>query len=564
MAKDRDRRNEDEEPVRTRRNLLDIRKKESMLAVLIRNRDAYEAIQDVLLAKHVRAFSEPLGLVWSTVRRFYKQYKDLPDRTQLEDELNDRITENPDLLAHDEHADVDEFVDYAFDDKAHGRDISRSDKHVRVALDTCRLLMEELAIAEAQEKLQSNATVPVDLPNILEKEMARISEIQSIVTKPIERVFDEGWEDEAPIVLRPTGVDPLDKMFGGGPAGGEVNMFFAPYGVCKTTLGTIVTYNSAEQAAELDDGHGPKPVSLIVSTEMLKREFRERILVYGGQIPRTRIRKFLSKQMSITDFCQASKPAATRETEYEQYLFKSNKKFQKEFLNERERLERAMKITNRYIKFIDFSSSNETVGNGGMRELANYISAEVRRDNLKPLQLVVDHVSAMADRMMDTGKYRREDLTEILKNMPRQARDWVATKYDIPVLLFHQFSGAINARKSPGADLSHSDAEGCKSIGKYCDFAVVCGHPTDEPNKLQVTKWKCTKHRREPPSQYMLVGIDGRFHRLLDVSAEYVVQGNSILEAPSHVRERGRERNKRSAYELSATRDSQARRGVDV
>lgn len=570
MAKQKPKLTKAQEQLTERRSLLDIGKKEGMLAVLIRNQSAYEAVDGKLEPKHIRTFSEPLAVIWSAVTEFYKKFEYLPYRGQLEDEINDRVAANPDLILEDERGEVDELVEYIYDDEYHGANLSKSKKHVETALENCRLFLQELAVSRVQERLQSGAMVPVYLPAVLEANAAEFADIETIVAKPSGRVFEPGWDEEPSALLVPYGVDPLDKMLGGGPAGGEVNLFMAPYGVCKTTLGTIITYNRAEDAAmsAASRTDGRHPMSVIVSTEMTKREFRERILVYGGKIPRKRVRAYLAKQMEWSDFSNAKRPASSKETQYEKYLMETANIFKDGYVCEQERLDAAMKIANKHILFIDFSSSNldhKHVGTGGMRELSNVIKAEIRRNPAWiPCNFVIDHISAMADRMLDSGQYDRHDLTTILQNMPRQARDWMGLPYDSSVLLFHQYSGAANAKRSPAAKLHHSDAAGCKSIGMYCDFAFMCGHPTEEPNAMQIAKWECTKHRREPPSEHMLVGIDGTYHRLTDQSHTHVVQGNTIVESTSTVRESGRARNAKTAYDLEVKTDSQARKGVRV
>lgn len=553
MAKQR----KDEQKV-DRRGLLDARKKEEMLAILIRNQEAFDAVSETLKVEHIRAFSEPLALVWSVVVDYYKDFGKPPRRSLLEAEIHNRVNENPGLLVDDtEREEVDDFIDFAYDDKQHGKSMPTSSEHVRWALRTCRLLLEEQIALETQEELQVASTVPKDMPAVMERHAARMAIVQSIEAPPSEDVFPEGWDSEPEAVPISTGVEPYDKMTGGGPAGGEVHLFMAPYGVCKTTLGTIVTDNMAVRCVELaaKQNDGRCPVTIIVSSETPIREFRERILVYGAKIPRRRIRAYMQHRMEWSDFSKASKPGATRETEYELHLMKNWARFREEWMPEQERLRHVIKRANKHIMFVDFTSSNKqhkNIGMGGMRELANVIAGELRRKpGHYPINLVVDHIAAMGDRMLDSGQYRKEDLTGILQKMPLQCRDLLAIRYNIPALLFHQLSGQANMKRAPGAELTYSDAAGCKSIGMYCDFSVICGFPTVEPDKLQVAKWKCDKHRREPPKPVMLVGIDGTYHRLTDETNHYTIHGNQIVESVTTVRDSGHDLNVQSAYDLS-------------
>lgn len=562
--------NRKDTPEVTRRGTLDIRKKEEMLAIFVRNQEAYEAVADVLKVKHIRAFSEPLAVVWSVVVDYYKEFNKPPRKSLLEAEIQNRVNENPELIVSDEEREeVDDFLDFAFDDKQHGKEIATSDEHVRWALRTCRLFLEEQIALDTQTELHDHSTVPTDLPSIMERQMSHMAVARSIEAPPTQKVFSAGWDSEPEAVPRPTGVVPFDAMTGGGPAAGEVNLFMAPYGVCKTTLGTIITANMAEHCSQIErrDNDGRRPITIIVSAEMPLREFRERILVYGAKIPRKRIREYMSHKIQWNDFSKSSKPGATRETEYELHLMKSLAQFRDEWMPEQERLAMTMKLANRHIMFIDFTSSNKThknVGMGGMRELANVIAAELRRKpNHYPINLVVDHIAAMGDRMLDSGQYRREDLTGILQKMPLQCRDMIGMRYNIPSLLFHQLSGQANMRRAPAAELTYSDAAGCKSIGMYCDFSIICGFPTEEPGKMQIAKWKCDKHRREPPKPIMFIGIDGTFHRLTDETPHYEIQGNQIVESIATVRESGHDLNVQSAYDLGG-KDKKRRTSVRV
>jgi hypothetical protein len=50
----------------------------------------------------------------------------------------------------------------------------------------------------------------------------------------------------------------------------------------------------------------------------------------------------------------------------------------------------------------------------------------------------------------------------------------------------------------------------------------VQGRVTDD--ERQLCKWRCTKHRREPPRQHAVVHLDGDMARVVDVTEQYEVQ----------------------------------------
>lgn len=83
---------------------------------------------------------------------------------------------------------------------------------------------------------------------------------------------------------------------------------------------------------------------------------------------------------------------------------------------------------------------------------------------------------------------------------------------------------------------------------------------------MQIAKWHCDKHRREPPKPIMFVGIDGAFHRLTDETPRYELHGNQIVESVTTVRDSGHDLNVKSAYGLEKEgkkRRTNVRVGVD-
>src|SRR5688572_5061486 len=92
-----------------RRAPLDDAKKEEMLAVLIRNKSAYQSVEDVLKVGHLRNVSEGLGLVWKVTQQFYDKHGSLPSKAQINADLHNALKANEALLDDDERTDVDEF-----------------------------------------------------------------------------------------------------------------------------------------------------------------------------------------------------------------------------------------------------------------------------------------------------------------------------------------------------------------------------------------------------------------------------------------------------------------------
>ena len=167
---------------------LDIVEKEEMLAVLIRNREAYEAAAEQLTVEAVRRCSEPLAVIWSEVRRFHKQYAELPDKTQLIASLHTTAAADPGALDEDELREVDEFIEIAFDDAERGCDISTSPTHRQVAIIACKSLLEEHAIHDFRDSLTRDRTFPVDLQQTYRDAQTKLERIGTLAPRDVPSV----------------------------------------------------------------------------------------------------------------------------------------------------------------------------------------------------------------------------------------------------------------------------------------------------------------------------------------------------------------------------------------
>ena len=509
-----------------RRSTLDQRKKEAMLAVLIRNQDAHEAASDLLRLRHVESgIGSGHALVWRVTKDFYKQHGELPDKQHIFSELHDLLNADESLLSDDEREETDEFVEYVFDDAEHGKKMPKSAKCAEYAIKTCRQFLEDQLAIDTKEKVLKSATVPVDLPGFLAGMQQQVELVQSLTAPQVEVLYPEGWEKEDPINILPTNMTVFDSFLGGGMVGGEVYVFMGPFGSCKTTIAVQLSVNFAEYAAELyATGQCPEgkiPVAVLISTEMDKREARRRCLSYAAKIPR----KTLARIKSLEELSQADKPAQTKETKYEKKMFKDAYDGGDGFLNEYERAKSKASMLNQHLLFMDCSGTDEksrNAGAGGMGEIASILAAELRRrKNIYPVFACLDHASALANRMIETtNEYSNDDLRHILKRIPQTGGRLLAKRYNIPLLVMHQLNGDANSR-SPVADVHHTDAAECKAFAEYADFAIVTGPPTEDGRQL--ARFLCTKHRREPPRGYAIVKIDGRFNRVIDVSKDFVV-----------------------------------------
>lgn len=514
---------------RDRRVVTDLNKREYMLAVLIRNRRAFESVQGLLKPEHLAVMGGGYAVVWRVVNQFHKEFKALPAKDQLMAELHDALNDDVSLMDPGDAEAVDSFLDWAFDDVAHGgKDLARSKLHAKAAVGFCKTFLDEVVATRLREVIYQGNTVPADIPAVLLGFQQQVEMNATLTATAPDELFYAGWDKEPLPPRTRTRARFFDVMTGGGFCGGEAYVFMAPQGTCKTVISTQLAANFAVTGAELWAGAGPeeaKPVVFFVSTEPDARDVRIRLLAHLAGIPKKRLRKL----SSLDQLSKESKPAATRRTAYEARtsyraspLLKTLKG--KNFLSEYERAVLAVEILKNHLVFLNMTESNrerESAGAGGMPEVASAIRTELnRRKDIRPCFIVLDHAAAMVDRMIERGdNHRQEDRQHLLKAMPMQARK-LALKYDVPFLLIHQLRSAVTGYL-PAAKLHHSDAEWCKGFAQYADFAFVVGNFTKDGRRLGVCR--CTKHRHEPPREDMVVQLRGAFNRVVDASTRFTV-----------------------------------------
>jgi hypothetical protein len=518
-----------------RRAQLDAVKLDEMMAIVIQNEEAYDAVSEILTIKHARRISEGHALVWKKVRAYRKTHGELPAKGSLVADLNNALGENPDALTDDEKQEVDDFIQYAYDVAEHGKDITKSRAHVRVATETCRQFLEEETIHDLREMVIRDGSLPTDLPGVLQQKQAELDIIGSLTNGELEKPFPLGWDTREHIRLFTTGCSSLNDLTGGGWRGGEVILFMGPYGSCKTTMvvdscANLISYAAQEVIEGRTQKRGDKPMTPVVVlmfTEGEKQDYRLRLLANLAKIPWQR----LLRMHDLNELCKIPKKVGcTEETKYELAKFAQHKANKgKGFFPEYERVQIAIDLCNKYLVLLDCTNSEDNphpIGSGGIDELANVVAGHFRKNkNTYPLAFWLDHASALVDRMAEAGGETIDKIMHlILKRIPRQCKDRLAKKWKAPVGIIHQLSGEANSR-SIMAELSHSDAAGSKQIGEYVDFAII----TNKPDNEQMARMKCTKHRREPPNPQRVVHVDGAFQRLTDITADYDIIDGRIV-----------------------------------
>lgn len=524
------------DPKTERRAPIDEAKKEEMLAVLIRNPEAYEAVAELFKVPQCsKGMGEHFGTVWKCVRTFHKEFGELPGKTQLISEVHNALKANPSLMGDEERGEIDKFIDYAWDDKSHGKNFGKSRNAMEVAVKTCRGVMEELVANEVQDKVFKDGTLPANLQMLLEQTQHQLDLVQSISEVNLEVPFPEGWDKRKDNHMVTTGVPALDSLTGGGLMSKECLLFMAPYGSCKTATACDSTAQLVLYAGNLyatgksrvnSKGEAMIPVVVLVFTESDKNEYRNRLMARLATVPWKKLREM----QTLDDLDESDKPGATDSTKYELKHFADalvKDKAKKGWRNEQQRVIDATKAANQHLMLIDCTDNDDNphkVGTGGMHEVANVIRGIFRRKRKThyPIMIWVDHLSGLLDRMgdLDEGEQRRE-----LTNMPRIAIEKIGGHFNCPIGLMHQFAGAAQNRGTTQR-FHHSDAEGSKSVGKYANFCVVSGK-TDE-NLMCV--WEATKHRREPPTAQRIMRVDGNFSTLVDCSKSHGIEpGRNVI-----------------------------------
>jgi hypothetical protein len=519
--------------IEERRPLLDAVKKDAMMAVFIRNQNAFDAVFDRLTPRYVKIISPGHALVWRLVRSFHKEHGHLPDKGTLNSELHTEIAANPGILETEELDAVDEFLDFAFDDEEHGAKLAKSKKRTRVAIKTCQQFLEECHNSELVRQMEADNTVPVDIVGLLESHRSKLEQLASLGEIDFDDPFPEGWDDRKQTALSTTGCKMLDPIVGGGWAPKEVLLFMAPYGTCKTTLAICCAANLIKKAAQdfalgetrlNADGRAMRPVVVLAFTENDDDHYRIRIMSHLATVKWTR----LAQMKSIDDLSDSETPGTHGDLEYETHRFGKGSK--KGFKCEQRRVRDHAKLSNKHLFLLNCTSSNpkrKFAGVGGIREIEAMIRAYFEKHtDAYPCAFILDHCSALAARQADAVENGDRDslVRGFLHNMPLEIRDHITTKWQVPALIMHQFSGEANSR-GQHARLHHGDAAGCKAIAEFVDFAITSG-PADID---QVCRWEATKHRRTPPSLATAVKIDGEFndlvpsHKVIDpMSGRYV------------------------------------------
>lgn len=509
-----------------RRFCLSNETKQLMFGIILRNPELFARYKDAIQAEQTRTIITGGDIVWLCAKNFYNRYQELPDHTQLAAEVRQSITERPTWINDADVEILDDFLDSIYKTSEDGRDVRTDKTMADMAVRYFKRWQEDLVAHQLQKDIVLGNTVHIDLHEKLRVHTQNIERLASYGSETVPAVFGDDWMERPRPVLTSTGIVAANYFLGGGHCGGEVYLFMAPYGSCKTLAAVQMCHHAAIQAnkAWSSNPDGLIPVSAYVSYEMPRHDFQDRLLMIGAKIPRSRLKE-------LTDLRELRTGGDL--IKYERFAFKELLEKGEKVIPEMERANQLKDVINRHVMFFDLSRNDpndQAKGIGGMREVQQTLLAATRANpRIRICALFIDHLMAMAANEVggggSAGGLEWERVRPILQDAPKQARDFIAAPFDCPVWCLHQLAGAKNKLRPTEAP-HHTDSAESRSVAMFVDFAIQSGPITKDKRQLAV--WACTKYRREPPNHNRIVRVKGNYGRVVDVSKSYVISGNNF------------------------------------
>lgn len=501
---------------------------------LARAQTAFASCRAILTPEVARSISDVYYAYYSVLCDFYDANGGLPSFQFLKDGVDEFVAAHPELLTEHEQEELIELVDQAWSEGPEHEAQAEDPACIKFLIGQVKLLYQDHVARKIRDTLVDDAMglVPLDMTAVLSEYQSKIQQSQSMGGHAVVELFPPGWENQEPPVLRPLGVDLFDQYMGGGLGDGEVMLFIAPTGSCKSVVTCMMAALFSKQCQQIHAAMnfvGPAPTVLLVSYEEPVEELRVRILAILARIPRDRACLPLHK---LYDTFMPDEQKHNLDW-YER------KEFADQILNpnlagaksERQRVKEAAEQIKHYIRIIPFTGKERLerggdFGCGGVQEIVSNIAMFRRELAIIPYFILIDHLAAMVANMQEnTPKVDAFWLRNTLKNTPRLLQQHLAQPLGCPVFLTHQVAGAA-CRMQPTTAIDHTFGEDCKSVAQYCNFAFWAGNVGV---KDSMTLFGCSKHRRNKPMENSRVFVDGAYNRIKDVSKQYVVVGNAFV-----------------------------------
>lgn len=495
------------------RKKLTTQKLEYMVCTVIRRLEAFSEAVNHLTPENFTDGERHFKVLWAATADFYKRYNRLPDRTQLTNELNDRIESDLEFTDND----IDELntvLDMAFDDSV--------GYTARIALDYLKLFLEERLAAEMVEGLAVPTRLPSDFYKMATIYADRASAISTIGVKQTTTPFPEGWTLQSdPMNIIPTNITFIDDYLAGGHVPGQVQLYLGCYGGGKSLLAIQLSISVASvfwNRWVMDGRKGPLPLSYLVSYEDSIDEIRLRALAHCAEVPFDRLTKAQINPAVLS--------TTGRLLDYELERWRSRLSNGEEVPGERERLACAMAVLNRNWRVLDMSGQSGEqpgVGTGLHNELLSLLRRDMQDHSGTDVpvccgSVVLDYVGAAVKKHIDHNGVDRTLMRHYVNEFPLHFKQRVLLPLEACGHIFHQYD-TKHQGMAPGKVAEHSDAAEGKAIGENANFCFNIGKPGPE-GLLPWSVSKCRRADRQQPPR--ILRLDGRFATLRETNGAYV------------------------------------------
>lgn len=483
------------------RRPLTVIQRERMLAILLRNKDAFARAVEQLSPARFPFEDRPYSVAWAVAVEHWNRFKDVPSRDDMVTECRSRLQQSPGELMPDQVSVLQEFIKKVY--RASSENMSAG-----VGLSYLQRWLEELLLQDC--RTQMAGTQPRDAFKFLSNYTGRAANLSTLTDPGIADPFPDGW-DTSGRVTTPLDVGPIDHFLGGGYAAGEVYVILGPVGSCKSLTGVQVSINIAgiERGRWNARGRsGPIGLSYLFYYEGGEDEFRQRAIVYSARISRDvvcggNLRQRLKKageprnEYELREFALQIQQGNPPESEYDRFLG-------------------AMRDLSVNWRPIAMKPTQASPGRGGgsHQEILQLIEDDLARQKQAGVDafcagVVVDYLGIMIERHIQLNSLDRDaSYRPMLVRSPLFFKNSVAERFGCPVFLMHQLNAKGNSLSSTQLP-KLTDSEGSNMLAENADFGIVIGRPQPSDYTCLMGCEKARHAARRPPVIFQINGEMG-------------------------------------------------------